>query len=678
MAKAGARTGAHENPAQRLFVYNGGFLTQRRIRRILTLAGFDIRLGAPGPADAVGVWGKSPTAPRGEGVAEHLDRPVIRIEDAFLRSVHPGRAGDPPIGLLIDRRGVHFDSSAPSDLEHLLATHPLDDSALLMRARTGMARLKTSQLSKYNDFDPDLAVPEPGYVLVIDQTKGDASIAHGRASASTFREMLVIAQEENPGAQILIKAHPETMAGYRTGHYGPGDCRNHIRIIDRPVSPWALMEGAIAVYTVSSQLGFEAILAGHRPRVFGQPFYAGWGLTADENPVARRERKLTKAQLFAAAMILQPIWYDPCRDRLCSFEQALDQLEAEVRCFRDDRAGHVAMGMRAWKRPHLQRAFGRHKPLIFAPDPARAVARAKTTGRGLLAWGGDWAEASKSGVPLCRIEDGFIRSQGLGAALVPPLSLVADRRGIYYDPTRISDLELLIAGPPPPGAEERAERLIAALIAAGVSKYNLRAALPSDLPAGHRILVPGQVEDDASLRLGGGDIRTNLGLLARARADNPDAVILFKPHPDVEAGLRPGALAPTEALAHADLILPGCDAARLIDEVDEVWTMTSLLGFEALIRGKTVRCLGAPFYAGWGLTDDLGPPMPNRRARPTLATLVHAALIAYPRYRDPVSGLPCPVEVVVDRLAKGQIPALPARYRILSKIQGIMRGLVAR
>ena len=46
-----------------------------------------------------------------------------------------------------------------------------------------------------------------------------------------------------------------------------------------------LMEGAVAVYTVSSQLGFEAILAGHRPQVFGQPFYAGWGLSEDRNPV---------------------------------------------------------------------------------------------------------------------------------------------------------------------------------------------------------------------------------------------------------------------------------------------------------------------------------------------------------------------------------------------------------
>ena len=99
--------------------------------------------------------------------------------------------------------------------------------------------------------------------------------------------------------------------------------------------------------------------------------------------------------------------------------------------------------------------------------------------------------------------------------------------------------------------------------------------------------------------------------------------------------------------------------------------MTSLLGFEALIRNKKVTCLGMPFYAGWGLTRDLFPQPDRRRARPTLAALVHAALIAYPRYFDPISGLPCPPEVVVDRLAKHQLPAAGQGNRLLAKLQGI-------
>ena len=155
----------------RLFVYNGGFLTQSRVRRILDLAGYDIRLGLPKEGDLVGIWGDSPTAHRGKKIAEEHGAPLVRIEDAFLRSVHPGRSGEPPLGLLIDRTGVHFNPSLSSDLVTLLKDHPLDDSALMKRARDAMARLQDAHLSKYNAFHPDVPPPEPGYVLVVDQLR---------------------------------------------------------------------------------------------------------------------------------------------------------------------------------------------------------------------------------------------------------------------------------------------------------------------------------------------------------------------------------------------------------------------------------------------------------------------------------------------------------------------------
>lgn len=150
-----------ENPAGgarlRLFVYNGGFLTQQRVRRILSLAGYDIRLGLPRPDDLVGVWGNSPTAHRGLAIAHKRDVPVLRVEDAFLRSLHPGRSGEAPLGLLLDRSGPHFDPATRSDLETLLATHPLDDTALLNRARGAIERLRELHLSKYSAFDLTIA-----------------------------------------------------------------------------------------------------------------------------------------------------------------------------------------------------------------------------------------------------------------------------------------------------------------------------------------------------------------------------------------------------------------------------------------------------------------------------------------------------------------------------------------
>ncbi|NVJ95135.1 MAG: capsular polysaccharide biosynthesis protein [Marivivens sp.] len=654
---------------RRLFVYNGGFLTQRRVRRILQLAGYDISLGKPSEGDLVGVWGQSPTSPRGEAVAARTDTPVIRVEDAFLRSIHPGRDGEPPLGLCIDDLGIHFDPERPSRLERILAEHPLDDTALLNRARAGIERVRGNELSKYNAFDVTLPAPEPGYVLVIDQTAGDASVTASRANRHTFQEMLFQAREDHPNARILIKTHPETAAGHRGGHFHPDDCRDGMELYDAPVSPWTLLDGAIAVYTVSSQLGFEAILAGHRPHVFGQPFYAGWGLTDDHTPLYRRQRRLTRAQLFAAAMILYPIWFDPYRDRLCSFEDALTTLEAEVRAYREDGQGWVAAGMRLWKRGPLQKAFGLHKPLIF--NSKTPVPAAQKSGRPLMVWAGK-TTPNLDTAGAVRVEDGFIRSRGLGAALTPPLSLVLDDQGIYYDPSHPSRLDAIINTTAlSDDLRRRAEALVARLTSDAFSKYNLdRSTLPNDLPTGRRILVPGQVEDDASIRLGAGDINTNRALLSAVRAANPDAVIFYKPHPDVEAGLRIGQV--PDAKDIADVVLSGIDAVTAIEAVDEVWTMTSTLGFEALLRGRRVVTFGQPFYASWGLTQDRGMPVAHRIARPDLGTFVHCCLIDYPRYFDPVTGRPCPVEVALDRIKDDTVTTSNAGLRALSKLQGLL------
>lgn len=653
--------------SRRLYVYNGGFLTGRRIRRILTLSGYDVSLGKPGADDLIGVWGQSPTAWRGEAVAGRTAAPVLRVEDAFLRSVRPGREGEPPLGLHLDTRGVHFDPSKPSDLEVILREDPLDDTALLDRARDCTDAIRRANLSKYNGFDLDLSPPDPGYVLVIDQTAGDASVTASRADRNTFLEMLFVAREEHPAARILIKTHPETVAGHRKGHFRDADLSENVEFYSDPISPHALLEGAIAVYTVSSQFGFEAIMAGHKPVVFGQPFYMGWGLTDDRMPLDRRQRTLTRAQLFAGAMILYPKWYDPYRDRLCTLEDTITFLDAAARAWRDDHAGWVASGMRLWKRAPLQKVFGRYRKVVFENDPARADRIATDTGRGRMVWAGK-AEGHDSAV---RVEDGFLRSRGLGANLIAPLSLVVDDLGIYYDPTEPSRLEALVADACdlPPAALERATRLIETITKAGLSKYNLGAATDiSDLPKGRRILVPGQVEDDASIRLGADGVRSNTDLLAACRAANPAAVILYKPHPDVEAGLRDGAAEQADALA--DRVLTKTSPIAALDAVDAVWTMTSTLGFEALLRCKDVTCLGMPFYAGWGLTDDRGTLQPRRTALPTLAQFVHAALIAYPRYHDPVTGLPCPVEVVVDRLRTGAVPRPSRANRALAKLQG--------
>ena len=235
------------------------------------------------------------------------------------------------------------------------------------------------------------------------------------------------------------------------------------------------------------------------------------------------------------------------------------------------------------------------------------------------------------------VEDGFLRSKGLGANLVPPISLVLDDLVIYYDPTRESRLEKLIGQSLTlePTALRQAKALRLKIIESSVSKYNLgiKTDLPS-LPKGHRIFIPGQVEDDASIKLGTSKWQTNINLLIETRRANPDAILIYKPHPDVEAGLRKGGLS-NEAAEVADIIATNADAVDLLARVDSVWTMTSTLRFEALLRGVPVTCLGAPFYAGWGLTTDIADTPDRRTARPNLDQFTHATLIDYPRYYDP-------------------------------------------
>jgi capsular polysaccharide export protein len=258
--------------------------------------------------------------------------------------------------------------------------------------------------------------------------------------------------------------------------------------------------------------------------------------------------------------------------------------------------------------------------------------------------------------PVIEIEDGFIRSAGLGADCVPPLSIIADASGPHFAPAAPSEIETLLQeGEFPPDLLERARDLREAIVAGGLSKYEAGGveALPRYGGDRHHVLVPGQVEDDRAVTSGGA-LASNIELLRRARKEaEPGTYVIYKPHPDVLAGHRRGLIPEADVASLADHIETGAPMAALIAMVDELHVNSSLAGFEALMRGKPVTVHGVPFYAGWGLTVDRGPVPPRRTARRTLDELVAAALLLYPRYLDPETGLPCPAEVLVRRLSRG-------------------------
>jgi len=370
---------------------------------------------------------------------------------------------------------------------------------------------------------------------------------------------------------------------------------------------------------------------------------------------------------------------DPYSGRPVAIEAAIEQLAFWRQAIDRNRGLVAAAGIARWKRREVEAMLWPGNGLLFPGNAADAVGSALRTGGEIAVWPskaprGLAEQAAAHGVPVHPVEDGFLRSAGLGSDCHPPHSIILDRAGLHLDPNRTSDLEKMIAAPADPALLARAERLMRSLVDAGISKY-ASGGEPWERPVkGRRIvLVTGQVEDDLSVQLGGAGVEGNLDLIRRARAAEPDAWLVFKPHPDVDAGHRRGAIADAVALRHVDQVVRDVPMASMLDAVDAVHVLTSLAGFEALIRGCEVVTHGQPFYAGWGLTRDLAPPIERRRGHNvTKAQLVAATLILYPRYLDPVTKLPCPPEILVERLAAEPEPRETLLTR-LRRLQGRVR-----
>ena len=373
---------------------------------------------------------------------------------------------------------------------------------------------------------------------------------------------------------------------------------------------------------------------------------------------------------------------DPFRAKPCSLAEALETLSLWRATEAENRSIGAFLHMSPWKRRDMARAFGHeHGHAPFALRPKAALAQRHGA---VLAWAAKLKPETESAaeVPIWRVEDGFIRSVGLGVYFTPAASLTLDPIGMHYDATRPSRLEKMLAETVfSPALLARAAALRAEILRLNITKYNVSGAAPPlpETPGRQRLLVVGQVEDDASIRYGAGAVRTNLGLLKAVREAAPDAFIIWKPHPDVETGCRRGYLPQREAAQWADLVLPQGDIRPLFAQVDGLHTITSLAGFEALLRGLPVTCWGRPFYAGWGLTNDQ-EALPRRQRLLTLDELVAACLILYPRYQDPVTGLPCSPELLLERLGDAaEWPSPPAfwrGYRVLWKLSGrVRRGL---
>ena len=283
--------------------------------------------------DFVVGWGKKETGEIARAYAERHRLPYIGIEDGFLRSVGLGLDGHAPCSLVWDDLGIYYDATSESRLEAWLnAADFALDAVELRRAEHCMAQIRQLRLSKYNqaprDFDLGPRAEGRARVLVVDQTWGDMSVVLGLASETSFRDMLAAAQRENPGAEVLVKGHPDVLSGKKRGYLvEPADAAA-VRVIAGNVNPLALVEQVDRVYVVTSQLGFEALLVGKPVSCFGAPFYSGWGLTEDRVRIVRRARRRSVVELFYAAYLRYARYVNPDTGARCELEDTIAYLAA--------------------------------------------------------------------------------------------------------------------------------------------------------------------------------------------------------------------------------------------------------------------------------------------------------------------------------------------------------------
>ncbi|RQW87472.1 MAG: hypothetical protein EHM79_07725 [Geobacter sp.] len=628
---------------------------------------------------------------------------VFFVEDGFVRSVQLGATKAPPFSLCLDSRTPYFNARQGSDLEELLCKYDFNsDPTLMERAGEAIKLLLDTGVSKYNsakptDVDRIYGKKIGKRILVLGQVEEDASIEYGCDKPCTNNDVVVLAAKENPGAQIIYKPHPDVINGHRPNQSNPADVRQLCLILEQDIPLAQAFATIDHVYTITSLGGFEALLRGISVTTLGCPFYAGWGLTDDRQFNSRRTRPLNIQQVFAGAYLLYAKYFDPetgARLELVDVVRTLLHQKNESLVLAANHGVNklsaiadntsiptYIIGDTSYK--HLLSIWFPGRKFVHIPSkvsPEEFISKYKkriqrNPQAEIFLFGGEPALflrkfIAQSDRKVSYVEDGFLGSRGLLATKSPSFSQTLDNQAPYFDASKTSDLECLLNEYDFAGDEallERADKLIATLIELGLSKYNHVSRI-DDIQSIYgskekrRILVLGQAEGEASVKLGNPRGYTNNDVVMIASLENPGAQIIFKPHPDVLSRHR-SAMSDPGKVKHLCLVM-GQDVLldQALETIDHVYTITSLAGFEALIRGIKVTVLGCPFYAGWGLTDDRQENA-RRKRKLSLREVFAAAYVLYSKYVDPLYRMEISPEVAFDRISNQYNQLLQAKRK---------------
>lgn len=282
------------------------------------------------PDDGILVWG-----------AKHHDyKPpstikLFRAEDAFIRSVGLGADLRRPSSLILDQTGIYFDASRPSDLETAINTIELNEQQL-MRAKALRKTLKEQRISKYNLQGSQQCLFESARmdqrkILITGQVDSDASIQWGSPEISSNLELIKAVRTHAPDAFIVYKPHPDVLLAGREGHIPEGlalDWVDHV-VLDGDI--FDCIEQCDELHVMTSLAGFEALTLGKTVHCWGQPFYAGWGVTVDHLICKRRHRKRALDELIYFAHCHYPMYINWQTQRYTTPERVIASIERE-RC----------------------------------------------------------------------------------------------------------------------------------------------------------------------------------------------------------------------------------------------------------------------------------------------------------------------------------------------------------
>ncbi|HFS5112332.1 TPA: capsular polysaccharide biosynthesis protein [Campylobacter jejuni] len=627
-------------------------------------------------------WGRKKSGLKAMNLAKKYNTKFILLEDGFIRSLNLGVENSPSFSMVKDDIGIYYDATMPSKLENLLNTYEFKGEEI-KQAKEAIELIKKYKISKYNnnlDIPDDYFQKDEKRVLIIAQTANDASLEFGLAKDFKTVDMIKDAIKENPDSKIYIKIHPDVLSGKKQSDLDINSLPKECILISENFNPIALLEFFDKVYTKTSGMGFEALIQECECVCYGMPFYAGWGLTKDKLECKRRMQKRSLEEVFYAAYILYSEYFNPYLNQKSNIFDTIQTL-AKYKSIEKANSNRLFMlGFTLWKRYFIKPFFKAKNNEIIFLNSIKSLARYKLKEDDkFFIWGKKYDENALKNLLLVKakeqnltsftpkvslVEDGFIRSISLGSDLARPFSLIVDDKELYIDPNKVSKLEELLQNEIfDKNMLNRAKNIIKTLLENRFSKYNglKHEDLKINAKIGQKvILIPAQVEDDASMILGGFGLST-LDLLKEVRSKNQDAYIIFKPHPDVLSGNRVGLKDETLILEFCDEIVKDCSIDSAIKIADEIHTITSTSGFDALLRAKKVFTYGMPFYAGWGLTKD--KYRCERRTRKlSLEELVAGALITYPRYINPKTKTLCEIEVCLDIMLNLQKAYFSKKY----------------